>query len=323
MKLSPDAYLFALENTVDAVVITDMNSVMQYVNPAFSRVSGFSQEEAVGRKPSIQRSKHTTQETHEGMWSVIRSGGWWRGEIINLRKNGEEWYAYLSISQIKDADGRPFAYVGIYRDITVIKQLQFQLKDASLEAIFMLAVACEAKDETTGNHVRRVQGYSRALALRMGLPEDEAERIGYSSVMHDVGKLHVPDAILQKSGALTRLEWKSIRLHPAHGAAILRDKPFYEVARDIASNHQERWDGSGYPKGKQGKQIPFVARIVAVADVFDALTSRRPYKEPWTEKEALAELESQKGRGLDPQLVEAFVSLYEDGDIAAIRKSFP
>ena len=323
MKLSPDAYLFALENTVDAVVITDMNSVIQDVNPAFSRVTRFSQEEAVGRKPSIQRSKHTTQETYERMWSVILSGGWWRGEIINLRKSGEECYAYLSISQIKDADGQPFAYVAIYRDITDIKQLQFQLKDASLEAIFMLAVACEAKDETTGNHVRRVRGYSRALALRMGLPEDEAERIGYSSVMHDVGKLHVPDDILHKSGALSRLEWKSIRLHPAYGVAILRDKLFYQVARDIANNHHEKWDGSGYPKGKKGKEIPFVARIVAVADIFDALTSRRPYKEPWPEKEALAELESQKGRGLDPELVEAFMSLYEDGDIAAIRKSFP
>lgn len=319
----PEAYRFALQNTVDAVVITDMDSVIQYVNPAFTEITGFSADEALGRKPSILRSQHTTLETYQHMWKVILAGGWWRGEIINVKRSGAEWWSFLSISQIKDAEGRAFAYVGISRDITEMKTLQRQLKEASLEAIFMLSVACEVKDETTGNHIRRVQGYSRELALRLGLSETDAERVGYSSVMHDIGKLHIPDLILQKAGPLSEPEMELMRRHPVHAVSILREKPFYSTARDIANNHHEKWDGTGYPEGKRGEEIPLAARIVAVADVFDALTTRRPYKEAWSEERALAELAAQKGHALDPRVVDAFVSLHEEGAVCAIRSEFP
>lgn len=322
-KLPMKAYRFALNNTVDSVVITDMNSVIQYVNPGFTTATGFSPGEAIGKKPSILRSRHTTLDTYENMWSVILEGGWWRGEIINVKKSGEEWYSYLSISQIKDDEGRPFAYVGISRDITEMKQLQFQLKEASLEAIFMLSIACEAKDEVTGSHVRRVQHYSEAIARRLGLSEVEAEEIGYSSMMHDVGKLHVPDEILQKVGPLSQQEWSRMAKHPKDGVVILREKPFYATARAITANHHEKWDGRGYPDEKKGEDIPLEARIVTVADVFDALTTERPYKKAWSEEEALNELVAQKGRAFDPRVVDAFASLYQEGVVSHIRKKFP
>lgn len=318
-----DAYRFALDHTVDAVIITDLNSVIQYVNPAFSETTGFAAEEAIGKKPGILRSRQTTAETYKQMWSVIRAGGWWRGEIVNVKKNGEEWYSYLSITQIRDGEGRPFAYVGISRDITEMKRLQFQLRDAGLEAIFMLSVASEAKDDVTGSHIRRVQHYAQALALRLGLSEVEAETIGYSSMMHDIGKMHVPDAILKKAGPLTREEWELMVRHPESGVAILRDKPFYSVARDIAGNHHERWDGSGYPRGKRGEEIPLASRIVTVADVFDALTTRRPYKAAWTIDAALDELRAQRGKTFDPRVVDAFLELWADGVVDAIRRDFP
>jgi len=318
-----EAYQFALENTVDAVVITDMESVIQWVNPAFTTITGFTWKDSIGRKPSILRSKQTTIETYKEMWSVILSGGWWRGEVVNKKRSGEEWYSFLSISQIKDDEGHPFAYVGISRDITEMKMLQFRLKDASLEAIYMLSVACEAKDEVTGSHVLRVQNYTEALARKLGFSDERAEEVGYSSMMHDVGKLHVPDAILKKPAPLSREEWVEMTKHPANGVAILRDKPFYELARQISENHHERWDGTGYPNGKKGEEIPLAARITTVADVFDALTTERPYKRAWNEEEALKELVEQKGKAFDPEVVDAFVSLHKEGYVAEIRQRFP
>ena len=321
--LLPETYRFALDNTVDSVVITDMDSVIQYVNPGFTAITGFSAEEAIGKKPSILASRHTTLATYKDMWSTILAGGWWRGEIINVKKSGEEWYSYLSISQVKDGEGCPFAYVGIAIDITEMKQLQFQLKEASLEAIFMLSVAAEAKDEVTGSHIRRVQHYSQAIALHLGLSEAEADQIGYSSMMHDVGKIQVPDAVLKKPGPLSDEEWDIMVQHPINGVAILRDRPFYAMARDIAGNHHENWDGTGYPAGKKRDEIPLAARIVKVADIFDALTTVRPYKAAWSEEEAAKELLEQRGKTLDPHVVDAFHHLYRQSTVTHIRKQFP
>lgn len=322
-SLPLEAYRFALDNTADAVLITDPSSVIQYVNPAFTRLTGFAEEDAIGRKPNMQRSRHTTYEFYRHIWSVIRAQGWWRGEVVNVKKSGEEWHSQLTIAQIRDERGERVGYVGVARDITETRRLQSRLREANLEAIMMLSLACEAKDEDTAQHVRRVQQYSYAIALRLGLSQEQAEEIGYSSIMHDVGKLHVPDAILRKPGPLTQLEWVRMRRHPSDGVAILRDKEFYTVARQIAENHHEKWDGGGYPNGRRGEQIPLPGRIVTVADVFDALSSWRPYKEPWTAEDAVRELESQRGKAFDPQVVDAFLALYREGAVANIRREYP
>jgi len=317
------AYQFALEHTVDAVCITDLNSVVIYVNPAFEAVTGYTPAEVLGRKPNVLRSPSTTLDTYKDMWAVILAGGWWRGEIVNVRKNGEEWYSWLSISQIQDETGAPIGYVGISRDVTETKRLEQQLRDASLEAIYMLSAASEAKDEVTGSHLKRVQHFSEALALKMGLSKAQAEEIGYSSMMHDVGKMNVPDHVLKKKGPLSPDEWRMMLRHPVEGVAILREMPFYEVAREIAGGHHEKWDGSGYPYGRQGEAIPQSARIVAVADVFDALVAPRPYKEAWPPEEAVKELKLLRGQSLDEQVVDAFLDLYRDGAIHAIMQRFP
>ena len=322
-ELPVEAYRFAVEHTVDSVVITSLDSVIEYVNPAFTRITGFSRDEVLGKKPSVLRSEYTSEGTYKKMWSVILSGGWWRGEIINVRKSGEKWYSALSISQIKDAEGVPIAYIGISRDITDLKRLQMRLKEASVEAIYMLSAASEAKDEVTGSHVQRVRHFSEAIADKLGMSKEKAEEVGYSSMMHDVGKINVPDAVLKKPGPLSDEEWRLMLRHPLEGVSILRDMPFYDVARQIAGGHHEKWDGSGYPTGVKGSHIPLPARIVAVADVFDALTTARPYKSPWPENEAVEEIKRLAGRALDPDVVEVFLSLYEEGVISKIRQEFP
>ena len=136
-----------------------------------------------------------------------------------------------------------------------------EIKDANISAIYMLAVASDAKDSDTGNHIQRVRFYSEELARNLGIDESEAEEIGYSSMMHDVGKLAIPDRVLKKPGRLDDEELAIMRTHAAKGAEILGDNPFFEKARHIAHCHHERFDGTGYPRGLKGEDIPLPARL--------------------------------------------------------------
>jgi putative two-component system response regulator len=147
--------------------------------------------------------------------------------------------------------------------------------------------------------------------------------MGYSSMMHDIGKIAIPDYILNKSGRLTADEWEVMQTHTLKGAEILGDKPFFKVARDIALYHHEKFDGSGYPHGLEGEDIPLAARLIAVVDVFDALTSVRSYKNAWEIERALDELRELSGRHLDPELVSQFIALQESGTFDYIRERYP
>jgi len=154
------------------------------------------------------------------------------------------------------------------------------------------------------------------------LGKDEARHMGLMSILHDVGKLTIPDAILKKPAKLNAEEWAVMQTHAEQGIRILGDSPFYAVARDIAISHHENWDGSGYPKGLAKDDIPLSGRIVKVADVFDALTSTRPYKEPWPVNRALEFLQQQAGYQFEPRVVEMFFRLYEKGVVTQILHEY-
>jgi putative nucleotidyltransferase with HDIG domain len=192
-----------------------------------------------------------------------------------------------------------------------------ELHAANLDAIYMLAEACEAKDQDTGRHVRRIRDYSALLARELGLPEREAEEIGYSAVLHDVGKMHVPDHILKKPGPLTPAERVEIEAHTVIGEQILSEAPFFARSRRIARSHHENWDGTGYPDRSVGNEIPVEARIVHLADVFDALTSPRVYKHAWKAADAAGVVRESRGLMFDPEIVNAFESLFARGAIGA------
>lgn len=198
-----------------------------------------------------------------------------------------------------------------------VRQRMRELHEANMEAIYMLAIAGEAKDQDTGAHVLRIRDYANALALETGAPPSEAERIGYSAILHDVGKMQVPDEILKKPGPLTPEERRVMEQHTVAGERILSDKPFFRIARQIARSHQENWDGSGYPDRLLGEAIPRPARIVRLVDVFDALLSRRPYKPPWPLEQTVAEVRAGAGRQFEPALVEALLRLIEAGRMPA------
>lgn len=184
-----------------------------------------------------------------------------------------------------------------------------ELKKTRLEIVQRLGLAAEYKDNETGLHVIRMSHYSHIIARAAGFDETMAEDLLHAAPMHDIGKIGIPDSILQKPGKLTPDEWAVMREHPVIGARIIGVHPagLLHMAHDIALTHHERWDGSGYPRGLQGEDIPMVGRIVAVADVFDALTTQRPYKKAWPLNEAIAYIREQRGKHFDPQLVELFL----------------
>lgn len=204
-----------------------------------------------------------------------------------------------------------------------VRQRTDQLKEANIDTIFKLAVACDYKDGSTANHISRVRYYVQELALAMGCNPTLAEELGYSSMMHDVGKLGIPDRILKKPGPLSEEEWTVMKTHPERGAELLGDNPFYQHARDISLCHHERFDGSGYPRGLKGKEIPFSARLVAVVDIFDALTSNRAYKSAWDIQASLKELGRLKGHHLDPDVVDTMVELVKQGKTSYIIEKWP
>jgi len=186
-----------------------------------------------------------------------------------------------------------------------------KIKAASLDTIYRLSIASEYKDDNTGAHIKRISGYSAAVARRMGLDGSMIETILYASPLHDVGKIGIPDRILMKPGKLDPAEWKIMQQHSVIGARILQgsDAEFIRLGETIAHYHHEKWDGSGYPDQLKGNEIPIAARIVAIADVFDALISRRPYKKPFSLENSLAIIREGRGSHFDPEVVDAFFAI--------------
>ncbi|MDX1737034.1 MAG: response regulator [Alphaproteobacteria bacterium] len=197
------------------------------------------------------------------------------------------------------------------------------IRETRLEIIRRLGRAGEYRDNETGAHVIRMSKASRALAIKAGLGEEFAELILNASPMHDVGKIGIPDAILLKPGKLTDEERTIMKTHVEIGVDIIgeHENPMLEMARIIAESHHEKWDGSGYPKGLKGEDIPIAGRISAICDVFDALTSERPYKSAWPLDEAIEFLKAQSGQHFDPKLVADFIEIIPN--IQKIREEFP
>ena len=184
-----------------------------------------------------------------------------------------------------------------------------ELRATRLQIVQRLGLAAEYKDNETGLHVIRMSHYARLLGEAYGLDEQAADDLFVAAPMHDIGKIGIPDRILQKPARLEAEEWEVMRTHPTIGANIIGDHEsgMLKVACEVALCHHEKWDGSGYPRGLKGKEIPLAGRIVAVADVFDALTSVRPYKPAWPLEEACDWLRAQRGLHFQPELVDLFL----------------
>lgn len=205
--------------------------------------------------------------------------------------------------------GRTVSNVILSRNLQLRSEIgRIRLHKAQLEIMHKLVAASEFRDNETGAHIRRLSRYAAVIGKRIGLPEDKVELLELAIPLHDIGKIGIPDRILQKQGRLTADEYLIMQEHTEIGGKILSGShPLMKASREIALSHHEKWDGSGYPRGLAGEDIPLFGRICALVDVFDALTTRRPYKEPWPIQRALSFIRNGAGSHFDPRLVDVFL----------------
>lgn len=288
----------------------DPKGIITYVNPAFCDISGYSPDELLHHPHNIVRHSDMPAEVFKKLWEDLKEGKKWNGIIKNLKKDGTAYWVDASISPIYDEKGRLIEYIAIRRDITDIILLNEEIKETQRELIYRMGEAVESRSKESGHHVQRVAHYSRLLAQLIGLNDEECEIIFTASTMHDIGKISTPDSILLKAGKLTDDEWSVMKAHAETGYKILKGSthPLLKVAATVAYEHHEHYNGNGYPRGINGEKISIYGRIVAVADVFDALATDRIYKKAWSLDEIVTYLKAQSGKQFDPELIELFVS---------------
>jgi len=191
-----------------------------------------------------------------------------------------------------------------------LKQVHNEIKEAHMAIVLKLAILAEYRDPETGNHIMRISDYGCEIGKVIGLSDKDIEIFRFASPMHDIGKIAIPDSILKKTGKLTREEFEIMKGHTVIGARMFdgSNSPILKNAADICRSHHERWDGNGYPYGLKKDDIPLFGRILAVVDVFDALVSKRCYKEAWALTDAVRYIRDQAGKDFDPRIVKAFIT---------------
>lgn len=292
----------------NAYTRTDVNGVITYVNDTFCKLSGFSREELIGEKHSMLRDPDTPEYYFEHLWETIESKKTWQGVLRNKTKNNDDFYSKTSIVPILNVDGDVIEYMSIHNDITQETSLSNEIISTQREIVHTMGTICETRSKETGNHVKRVAEYSKLLALGYGLEMEEAELIKMASPMHDIGKVAIADAILNKPGKLTEDEFEIMKEHSTLGYEMLKgsNREILKAASTIAHEHHEKYNGRGYPNGKKGEDIHIYGRITAIADVFDALGSSRVYKKAWELEKILNLLREERGEHFDPNLIDVF-----------------
>ena len=253
---------------------------IKYVNDAFCDLTGYTKEELIDKSYCIIKHPEVEEKQIQKAFEYANKNGLWKGELKGLTKDGKEIHFIANISCIRDKQGNIIEYLGIRLDITKIIKLHNELEETQREIIYTMGEIGETRSLETGQHVKRVAEYSKLLALKSGLTPEEAELLKLASPMHDIGKVGIPDSILNKPGKLTPEEFEEMKTHATIGYELLNksSREILKASAIVAYEHHEKWDGSGYPKGLKGSEIHIFGRITAIADVFDALAHERPYK---------------------------------------------
>jgi putative two-component system response regulator len=292
-------------------VITGRDGRIERVNHAVCRMLGRTADAFSGAY-FVDFTHPEDREYSAAAVAALMSGapGAQHFETRCLHSSGRVIEARIALTAIRDDAKEVAQLFAQIEDVTDARRTTRELEQAQFEMLARLAAAAELHDDDTGQHTHRVGDLSVAIAHTLGLPDAQLELLRLAAPLHDVGKIAVSDAVLRKRGRLTVDEFEQVKAHTTAGAQMLAGSPFalLALAEETALTHHERWDGSGYPAGLAGDAIPITGRIVAVADVFDALTHRRPYKPAWSTADAITEMTSQAGRHFDPEVVDAFLS---------------
>jgi PAS domain S-box-containing protein len=329
---------------------TDKSGKITYISKAFEEISGFKADELLKKSHNLVRHPDMPNEVFDDMWKTINKGEIWKGEVKNKTKNGDSYWVAAVIKPTYNKDNKIDGFSSIRENITNRKKveelnnelesykshledkvkeatkeittLNKEIEDTQKEVVFTMGAIGESRSKETGNHVKRVAEYSKLFALKYGMSEDEAELLKQASPMHDIGKVAIPDSILNKPGRLTENEFVAMQSHCEIGYEMLKksNRPLLQTAAIVCSEHHEKWDGSGYPKGKRGEDIHILGRITAIADVFDALGTDRCYKKAWDDEKIFNLFKEERGKHFDPKLVDIF---FENKDsFLAIRNEF-
>jgi len=341
LKRSEQKFRSILENIYEGYYEVDLAGNFTFVNRAICSILGYTEQELLGMNNRGYMDEHNARKAFKAYNGILESGEPIGVIALNLtRKDGQIRHVVVSVSLISDGDKNPAGFRGIARDVTDNKRLESDIRtfrknasNAREVTILGLAKLSEYRDDDAGAHLERMREFTRILAQELSahkkykgyITEKYIEDIYLSSILHDIGKVGIPDAVLLKPGKLTPEEFEIIKAHSQLGGDALSEieskiegESFLTLAKEIAYYHHERWNGKGYPKGLAGDDIPLSARIVALADVYDALTSKRVYKSAFTHEEAIKIIVSERGRQFDPDVVDAFMA--RNKDFSAIRK---
>ena len=319
-EIEKNRYMHAFRNTSQPVLITDANGVIVSVNDALLDMYGYTRDEMLGQNPRVLNPGREVYDNlgisyfeyetgfHDLWHSVldpeVRT---WKGELINKRKDSSLVWVSLLVNGVYDENNALQSIIGFPIDTTVSHEVNRQNR---IELYKTIADLAELRDDDTGNHMRRVGLFAKIIAKNMGRNEKYCNDLEAFAPMHDIGKVGIPDSILLAPRRLTPEEFEIMKQHTVLGHNIVKGKKEFEMAAAITLCHHERYDGTGYPNGISGKHIPLSAQITALCDVYDALRSKRPYKEPWPHGETVAEIMRSSGTHFNPDMIKVFEKLH-------------
>jgi PAS domain S-box-containing protein/putative nucleotidyltransferase with HDIG domain len=318
LRVSEDRFRSLVQNLSDIITVHTKEGIITYVSPSITRILGYKPNSLMGKAP-FEIIHPDDRERITRLFSGVVDGQSSDPavEIRACRSDGNWIYLEAVATTLLEQDGAQ-AIVLTSRDITERKQAEEELQRANRE----LAAAYDAtiegwsrvldlRDKEIEGHTQRVAEMAVRLARALGMPDEEVVHLRRGALLHDIGKMAISDHILQKPGPLTVGEWAEMRKHPEYAYQMLFPITHLRPALDIPYCHHERWDGSGYPRGLSGEQIPLAARIFAIVDVWDALSSNRPYRKRISVKKALAHIRENEGAHFEPALAEKFLSMVD------------
>ena len=331
LKESEEKYRTILESMEEGYYEVNFDGKFTFVNDSMSSILGYPKKDILSLDYRQFMDEENIRIVENTFNACRESGDPVKAFDCEFNRDGMVLFIEASVSLLNNGENEPNGYRGIVRDRTEKKKLEMdliesykQLQNARAATILGLAKLAEYRDEGTGTHLERIREYAKRLAeelaknsrYKITVTPDYIEDIFQSSILHDIGKVGIPDAILLKPGRLTDEEFEVIKRHTTMGGdaigiieSRIKERSFLHMGKEIAYNHHEKWDGSGYPIGLKGEEIPLSARIVALADVYDALTSKRFYKEAYTHERSKDIIVDLKGSHFDPEIVDAFLIL--------------